>query len=130
MGDQTRMRIRHFVFVTDSSKPSPTGAGSEAGWLQYYKLDSDDDDEVFIPWEEGYSAQTPESHDVLWMQIDDDVVACAAIARVMPDLINNRIELWFKGGDIMTVEGAKGVDRITGSVEDHVGAEWTKHITT
>lgn len=123
------MSIRHYVFVVDSGKPSPTGTGSEAGWLQYYKLDSEDDEEVFIPWEEGTSAQIPESRDVLWMQINDEVVACVTIGRVMPDPMNNRLELWFKGGDIKGVKGAlDATGRESGSVEDAVAAEWGKHI--
>jgi hypothetical protein len=133
MGDQTRMRIRHFVFVAGTDRPSLTGRGTEAEWLQHYKIESEDDDEVFVPWEPTFMentippAEDPKAGDMLWMQIDYDVIACVVISRVVEDVIGGRLELWFKGSDIKTVKGLKALRLVSGP--GAVGVDrWVQHI--
>jgi len=115
--------FKHFVFVVGSHNPGPAGRGTADGWLRHYKIERDD--EVFIPWDERQGV--PKNGDFLWMQINDDVIAVVGIERVVEDVINGRLELWFNGPNIKTVEGVKS-ELDTGPVAEVTAASWLKQL--
>lgn len=121
------MESKHFVFVVRSDDPSPSGRGTAVDYFKAYKLASVDD--IYIPWHGEYGQTVPIAGDVLWMQIEEDVIACVTIKHVMDDVMNDRIELWFDGTNIKTVEGLKNKGaKICGSVDPDCVADWSKHI--
>jgi hypothetical protein len=115
--------FKHFVFVASSDSPSPTGRGSQDKWLRHYKIERED--EVFIPWDGEHGV--PQRGDYLWMQINKDVIAMAAIERVEEDMMSGRLELWFSGSNIKTVENVKS-DLTTGRVAELTGQLWLKQL--
>lgn len=116
------MKFKNFLYVVSSSTPSPTGRGTAVEHLKHYKLSSED--EVFIPWTD---ASVPLQGDLLWMQVDNKVIAYVEIGRVVEDVMNGRLELWFDGKNINnTKEGGISSDWLKGSapISDERAARW------
>ena len=91
---------RNFIYAIVSSAPSPTGRGTCAEWLEYYKLSAENDAYVSLSVED----VVPEPGDVLWFQVDDRVVARVTLSGVRLDPLRGCYELQYFGPNVLRLE--------------------------
>jgi len=121
------MKSRHFLFIVHSTQPAPAGHGSGSDWLRHYKLRAED--AAFIPWRQEDTENLPLPGDMLWMQVDEDVLARVPITHIEEDIIGSRYELWFDGNRIQHIRGLKHTGVwVSGLVPSDLLPSWLQHV--
>lgn len=92
--------MRNHLFPMSSSDPAPQGGGDTRSWFYYYKI-RPEEPELFVP-----IATRPEleAGDILWFILDENVVACSTVLRVIEDPMKGSYEIWYSGTGLIELD--------------------------
>lgn len=114
---------QHFIYVLKKDDIVP-GGGSTLGWLEYYKLNPENE-EVFVPFtKEGHLARRG---DVLWIMHESALLAWVPIERVQEDAINSQLEVWYDARTLCRIDTRELPEQpmySTGILDAAVGESW------
>lgn len=123
---------KHFLYKVGMEDKVP-GGGDPLSWLNYYKLDKDNE-ETYVPF--GGDCKGAEPGDILWfMYAKRTLLARVPILRVMEDAINQCTEIWYDASQLTKFESEHGRQGIlvaytqryaTGVLETALAEEWMK----
>lgn len=85
--------MAHFVYAMQSLSKPPVGDGTTQGWFTYYKWDVDG--ETYVPVPADVPGGAPEEGDTLWFLMDNRLMGCVPVLRVMEDAMNGGLELHY-----------------------------------
>lgn len=111
----------HFLYAVSSDEPAPAGSGDAASWLQYYKLENED--EVYIPCPAAWG-ECVSPGDIIWFAVNREVHGFAVVTRTQKDAMNQREEIWFDGSKIYRPTRAFSTGLKTAPLHGETALRW------